>query len=189
MSLDIEFIRKAKNIPLFAAFCIEYKNCLSSSNPPEFMSAFPVIVDCTCNGVQHLAAMMADIPIAKSVNLVPQNTIQDIYSAVAEKVRAECKLPYNIDRSMVKKVVMTVPYNVSLYSANDYFISHFKYNPETKNYSPMSDPSIALTFKELQSIGSIIYKTFFRMHPALKIVVDYFKDMADILTAANCPIT
>lgn len=77
----------------------------------------------------------------KSVNLLPQNTIQDIYSSVAQKITKEHKLGFTVDRSMVKKVVMTVPYNVTLYSAVEYFISTFKLNPVTHKYSPDTKPN------------------------------------------------
>jgi len=187
--LDIDLISKAKNIPLFAAFCIEYKKCFTSASPLDFMSALPVVVDCTCNGLQHLAAMISDVSIAKGVNLLPENNIQDIYTTVAQKITKECKLGFTVSRSMVKKVVMTVPYNVSLYSAAEYFISTFKYNPETMKYSPEKEPSVSLTYKELHDLSSIVYKTFFKIHPDLKNVVEYFKAIADLMTACNCPIT
>lgn len=189
MLLDIELISKAKNIPLFAAFCIEYKNCFTSPSPLEFMSALPVMVDCTCNGLQHLAAMVSDVYIAKSVNLSPENTIQDIYQIIAQKITRESKLGFSVTRSMVKKVVMTVPYNATLYSAAEYFISTFNYKPETQTYYPENDESLSLTYKELYNLCSVVYKAFFKIHPQLKSVVEYFKEMAELMTACDCPIT
>lgn len=188
MNLDIDFIIKAKNVPLFVAFCIEYKNCILSENPNEFMSAMPIVVDCTCNGLQHLAAMISDVIIAKGVNLLSADTIQDIYSTVAQKVTKDCNLNFTVSRSMVKKIVMTVPYNCSMYSAAEYFISQFRYNPECNMYYPDDNPSVLITYKELYRLSSVVYKTFFKMHPSLKIVVEYFRDMADMMTACGCAI-
>ena len=188
-SLDIEFIRKAKNIPLFVAFCMEYKNCFSFNNPAEYRSSFPVIIDCTCNGMQHIAAMMRDVHIAHKVNLMPSERIEDLYTEVAKNVTEKLQLDFELTRKMVKKVVMTVPYNVTLYSATEYFVSNFVYVPQTKTYTLETNPKCDLTFKALQTFSAAIYKAFFEMHPALKQVVAYFKAMADLLSEAECPIT
>ena len=188
-SLNIEFIRKAKNIPLFVAFCMEYKKCVSFINPTEYLSSFPVIIDCTCNGMQHIAAMMQDVHIAHKVNLIYSDVIEDLYTEVAKKVSQKLNVTFELTRKMVKKVVMTVPYNVTLYSATEYFVSNFVYDPETRTYTPESNPDCHLSFKELQTFSAAIYKEFFEIHPALQLVVKYFKAMADLLSEAECPIT
>lgn len=84
---------------------------------------------------------------------------------------------------------MTIPYNVSLRSASERLLTKFNYNPETQKYCPENDENVSLTYKELHTVCSAVYKAFFKMHPALKNVVDYFKAMADLMTACNCPIT
>lgn len=48
-----------------------------------FMSSLPVMVDGTCNGIQHLSAILRDEVAGRYVNLVPSDRPQDIYKVVA----------------------------------------------------------------------------------------------------------
>lgn len=50
---------------------------------PDMVSSLPVRVDGTCNGIQHLAAMMLDEEMGEEVNLTPGNSPRDIYRKVA----------------------------------------------------------------------------------------------------------
>lgn len=50
------------------------------------VSALPVRVDGTCNGIQHLSAMVLDEVGGASVNLVPGNEPRDIYTEVGSQV-------------------------------------------------------------------------------------------------------
>lgn len=45
--------------------------------------------DGSCNGLQHYAALGRDLIGAISVNLMPCNVPQDVYSAVAQQVRCD----------------------------------------------------------------------------------------------------
>ena len=49
-------------------------------------------MDATCSGLQVLSILMRDENTAKKVNVLPSEKPQDIYSAVAEKVKAEVEL-------------------------------------------------------------------------------------------------
>ena len=53
------------------------------------LSSLPVRVDGTCNGIQHLSAMIRDEEGGASVNLVPGDAPRDIYLEVAALVQAE----------------------------------------------------------------------------------------------------
>jgi len=70
----------------FLAACIELSGALAEG--PTFVSRLPISFDGSCNGLQHLSAMMRDEETAKLVNLLPAKEPQDIYSAAAEKVVA-----------------------------------------------------------------------------------------------------
>lgn len=48
-----------------------------------YYSHLPIMVDGTCNGIQHLAAIARDPVAAKYVNLLPSEKPQDIYKVVA----------------------------------------------------------------------------------------------------------
>lgn len=90
-----------------------------------FVSALPVRVDGTCNGIQHLSAMVRDEVGGASVNLIPGNEPRDIYTEVGAMVERKLlvmtegyawarkwleavngKLP----REVTKRPVMILPY-------------------------------------------------------------------------------
>lgn len=48
-----------------------------------FVSRLPVMVDGTCNGIQHLSAILRDEVAGRYVNLIPSDRPQDIYKVVA----------------------------------------------------------------------------------------------------------
>lgn len=85
-------------------------------------SHLPVFIDGRCNGLQHLSAMSRDSQAAKAVNVISDGPPQDIYTEVAEKLKEIVAADTGIfakfwkgkiDRSVVKKPVMTTPYGVT----------------------------------------------------------------------------
>ena len=109
--------------------CIELRNALDSPDPHEFVSHFPIHQDGTCNGLQHYAALGGDAIGAKQVNLEPGDRPSDIYTAVAEIVKAEVAqdaaqgdelaraLEGRLTRKVVKQTVMTNVYGVTFLGA------------------------------------------------------------------------
>lgn len=74
----------------FLAFCFEYKKLLTYienyGNAKGFVSTLPLAFDGTCSGLQHFSALLRDEVGGQAVNLIPCDTVQDIYSIVANKV-------------------------------------------------------------------------------------------------------
>uniref|UniRef100_A0A3P9NP13 DNA-directed RNA polymerase n=1 Tax=Poecilia reticulata TaxID=8081 RepID=A0A3P9NP13_POERE len=109
------------------ACCMEITNAVRSPDPTKFVSHFPVHQDGSCNGLQHYAALGRDVIGATSVNLMPCDVPQDVYSGVAQQVeelrtRDAAKglkiaqvLEGFISRKVVKQTVMTVVYGVTRY--------------------------------------------------------------------------
>lgn len=52
-----------------------------------FVSHLPIVVDGTCNGIQHLAALSKDEAIARLVNVTPGDKPEDIYAEVARRLQ------------------------------------------------------------------------------------------------------
>ncbi|MED6233153.1 hypothetical protein ATANTOWER_007575, partial [Ataeniobius toweri] len=65
--------------------CMEIANAVRSPDPTKFISHFPVHQDGSCNGLQHYAALGRDVIGATSVNLMPCEVPQDVYSGVAQQ--------------------------------------------------------------------------------------------------------
>ncbi|SLM39466.1 DNA-directed RNA polymerase, phage-type [Lasallia pustulata] len=111
------------------AACIELRNALELPDPTRYVSHLPIHQDGTCNGLQHYAALGGDIAGAKQVNLEPGDRPSDIYTAVAEMVKAELVveaaqgnelakvLESKLTRKVVKPTVMTNVYGVTFSGA------------------------------------------------------------------------
>ncbi|KAG7488005.1 hypothetical protein MATL_G00029600 [Megalops atlanticus] len=107
------------------ACCMEIANASRSPDHTQFISHFPVHQDGSCNGLQHYAALGRDVIGATSVNLMPCEVPQDVYSGVAQqefRARDAAKgmkiaqvLEGFISRKVVKQTVMTVVYGVTRY--------------------------------------------------------------------------
>jgi DNA-directed RNA polymerase len=97
---------------------------------PNFKIKIPVFLDATCNGIQHLAAILQDIELGSKVNLTSFNEKEgpkDIYSELLEPINksinkyGEENLSYSIlslvklNRKIIKQSIMTKVYNVSEY--------------------------------------------------------------------------
>ena len=111
------------------AACIELRNALESPDPQQHVSHLPIHQDGTCNGLQHYAALGGDPIGAKQVNLEPGDRPSDIYTTVAEMVKAEISeeaaqgsemarlLDGRLTRKIVKQPVMTNVYGVTFRGA------------------------------------------------------------------------
>ncbi|KAL1902487.1 DNA-directed RNA polymerase [Sporothrix stenoceras] len=111
------------------AACIELSSALALDDPTQFVSHLPVHQDGTCNGLQHYAALGGDEWGAQQVNLVPGDRPADVYSAVADIVKAGIAedaangdpnakaLEGKIKRKVVKQTVMTNVYGVTFAGA------------------------------------------------------------------------
>lgn len=71
----------------FLAFCFEYAEAARVGD--SYRSHLPIALDGSCNGLQHLSAMLRDEVGGSAVNLVPQDTPADIYQTVADVTTAK----------------------------------------------------------------------------------------------------
>jgi DNA-directed RNA polymerase len=105
---------------LFLAACEEYYHCVIKQD--RQYTNLPVAVDATCSGVQILAGLAKDASAAKLVNVLPSEKPQDAYQVVADALKP--RLPEHLqpmmNRKIVKRCVMTIPYNAKSLSNRDY---------------------------------------------------------------------
>lgn len=111
------------------AACFALREAYSLADPTTYKCHIPVAQDGTCNGLQHYAALGGDIMGAKQVNLEPSDKPQDVYTGVAELVKAAVKRDMEegeplakqvygfINRKVVKQTVMTNVYGVTFVGA------------------------------------------------------------------------
>ena len=115
---------------MFLAFCYEWAAYVDSGYSPTFKSHIPVMVDGSCNGIQHFSAMLRDEVGGKATNLVPSDKPADIYAAVAAEVVEELKrmgtdrahqwISFGINRKITKRSVMVLPYGGTFSSCRNY---------------------------------------------------------------------
>ena len=111
------------------AACNELKNALDLPDPTKYICKLAIHQDGTCNGLQHYAALGGDVAGAQQVNLEPGHRPSDIYTGVAELVKAEITkdaaqgsalakaLEGKVTRKVVKQTVMTNVYGVTFMGA------------------------------------------------------------------------
>lgn len=118
----------------FFAFCCEwadYRRSYKAGNGADYVSHLPVMVDGTCNGLQHYSAMLRDPVGGVATNLVPASTPSDIYGLVAQAVKRRLTgdqasefaagwLAFGIDRKITKRPVMVLPYGGTQHSCRAY---------------------------------------------------------------------
>jgi len=104
----------------FLAACEEYYHCVIACDRSH--TSLMVATDATCSGLQILAGLARDASTARLVNVLPSDKPQDAYKVVAETARPNCPASIQpwLDRKVVKRVVMTVPYNAKPYSNRGY---------------------------------------------------------------------
>ena len=69
----------------FLAFCFEYYGAVHHGK--SYVCSLPLAFDGSCSGIQHFSAMLRDSVGGRAVNLLPSETVQDIYGIVATKVK------------------------------------------------------------------------------------------------------
>jgi|GEM_PF-2336089 len=115
---------KASDPWQFLAFCREYQQF--QAHGLGYVGHLPVVLDCTCSGIQHYAALLRSDAMAPMVNLMPSDAPQDIYTAVLARVleilrndaaagdlHAQGWLQLQPDRTLAKPIVMTLPYSAT----------------------------------------------------------------------------
>lgn len=82
--------REASEPIKFLSVCLELSAAWQMDDPTKFVSHIPIMVDGSCNGIQHLSALSLDAKAGAYVNLVPSDQPSDIYARVAEEVIEQC---------------------------------------------------------------------------------------------------
>lgn len=125
----------------FLAWCKEYAEW--RRNPSGFTSRIPVGLDGSCNGLQHFSAMLRDEVGGRATNLLPAAKPNDIYQQVADVVKSKLMdlnldqlserdsslarkwIAHGINRKLVKRSVMTLPYGSTRFSCADFIVQDY----------------------------------------------------------------
>lgn len=144
--IDCRWWHKADEPFQFLAWCLEVGAALESGFPQRggFVTHLPVHIDASNNGLQLFALMTGDEYLARQTNVVHSpGGPRDIYSEVSRQAFAWLREgaeggdpiarslvdflgPDGIPRSCAKRPVMTLPYDVTLWSAQNYVYEWYK---------------------------------------------------------------
>lgn len=177
----------------FLAFCTEFYGYLKEGK--GFVTHLPVSADGSCNGLQHLSAILRDEKGGEAVNLMPSNVPNDIYSDVAEdakiRIEADAKdgkelakqlLEFGINRKLTKKPTMVIPYSGTRYACRLYIQQEIEDRIEKGqqvSFDPF-DAAVYLVNHVWDSINSTI--------SSASSVMDFIKDIGKAYAEKQVPM-
>nr|ABR20838.1 RNA polymerase [Fusarium proliferatum] len=222
--LDFEnsdLLEKADEKFLFLAFCFEIRrfNKFLASSDFEFKTYLPIQLDGTCNGFQHLALMSHELTLFDSLNLSKSSKAdnpKDFYSHILTLLEGYLQEKYKnsrneeeresfsrllklgLNRSNVKKIIMTKPYNSTDTTLSSYLKSSLildktetsKEDPSIKLnwYKVSKDSEVSVNHKDIRLMVETINEMLFVRYPRIKALNEYLNKIAILHNKLNIPI-
>ncbi|KAI4729179.1 DNA/RNA polymerase [Aureobasidium sp. EXF-10728] len=176
------------------AACYELKAAMDLPDPTKYVSHLPIHQDGTCNGLQHYAALGGDSAGARQVNLEPGDRPSDVYSAVADGVKAEVEKDFaaghpvaqflrgKITRKVVKQPVMTNVYGVTYYGARAQVKKQLEeIFPEIHRHDALDHLTLA------SYVAKKIFKSLGEMFTGAQAIQKWLGDCADRISTCVTP--
>lgn len=175
------------------ACCMEIYRAIKSGDPESYVCHLPIHQDGTCNGLQHYAALGGDEKGAKSVNLLPSDRPQDVYSDVAQLVISRIDqdikgdieiaklLKGKVDRRIIKQTVMTSVYGVTFIGARQQIYNALKDRNVLEEESDRQKASIYLARLTFESLGE--------MFTGANLIMDWFSECASLVSKQGKNVT
>mgnify|MGYP003132054677 CR=1 FL=1 len=151
----------------FLAACDEYYHVVIVCD--RNYTSLPIATDATCSGMQILAGLARDKSTAALVNVLPSDSPQDAYRAVAEKAALNCPAQWreHIDRSVAKRLVMTIPYNAK-------FKSNWNYVQTALNH-PKKGKGLDVPKDDITIITHALREAVFELFPGPTKVMEWIE--------------
>lgn len=174
----------------FLAFCVEWAGAREHGD--DFVSRLPVALDGSCNGLQHLSAILRDSVGGNAVNLTPADKPQDIYTEVMVKVTAALKLKAEageptaqkwlplIQRKTVKRPVMTLPYGATRQGFADQIMEDTIRPLEKAGESPFPESYAAAKY-----LGEIVWEATGSVVIAAREAMDWLQEVAKVASKSG----
>jgi hypothetical protein len=211
--LKNNFWKEADKPWQFLAWCFEFSAVLRHPIPIQnFISALPIAIDGSCNGLQHLSAVMRDEVGGQLVNLVgfgkeDEDDVginvrdfdpEDVYGAIIKKVKdmmeqeqdpikkayAEewLKWPIGLSRKAAKQIVMVVPYGAERYGATDKLIRDYLDKEPTCPWNTRNKRLMGRYFT------SLAFEAVAELVPSSLLLRDWLQEVSDTVSEANRPL-
>ena len=193
----------------FLAACLALSEAVKQG--PSCCCNLPVAFDGSCNGLQHLCAMMrAPAREASLVNLTPCDAPQDVYQEVAdlvkEKIDAEVNSPglndrdrqcarmwldHGITRSEVKRNVMTYSYGSTIDGMTDQLREDLmeKYQRQIRQGKRDVHPFGADEgFRASWYLANHVFHTVEDVMPSAAVAMRFIRKLTSVVTSENKPL-
>lgn len=191
----------------FLAWCFEFSEWRDKGK--DFLSRVAVGMDGSCNGLQNFSAMLRDEVGGKATNLIPADKPSDIYHMVADvtaetlrnKVEDEedkealrkTWLAHGINRTLVKRSVMTLPYGSVRYSCAEFIEADYLKAGKVVEFPKERYRQAAnyLSFPVWDAIGVVVVKAREAMQwlqAASKVILDSGELRIGWVTPSGFPV-
>lgn len=194
----------------FLAFCFEWAGVVerfkADGHTWDYVSHLPVGLDGSCNGLQNFSAMLRDEVGGKATNLVPSEKPSDIYAEVAKvaneiadndggnlddyqsdderswKCAKGNKWAGRINRKLVKRNTMTVPYAVTEFGMRDQLYG------ELRKLKEEGALDVDFTFEDAKYLAAVNYAAIGQVVVAARNAMDWLKEVAKVAAKDGLPI-
>jgi DNA-directed RNA polymerase len=183
----------------FLRACIEYVKVKELGKWGEkWVSHLPITVDGSCNGLQHFSAMLRDERGGKATNLTDSDQPEDIYEIVRKVVKEKISKDSdplsniwnsdkNLDRSLVKRPVMTTPYGATLYGMREQLHEEMKKQMDKgKLFVGIAEGEDL--WKHCKYLAGFIYEAIGEVVISARKGMKWLQDCASTLNKADMPI-
>lgn len=197
--------READSPFQFLAWCFEYADFKTFG--PAFRTHLPVGMDGSCNGLQNFSAMLRDEVGGEATNLTASDKPKDIYAMVAEvctqRMRAVTPpddfavthmkwLSHGINRTLVKRSVMTLPYGSTRFSCADFIVDDYLRMGKATEFTKQEYSRAAQYLSRFvwAAIGDVVIKARQAMdwlQNAAKVLVKSGTDRIEWITPSGFP--
>jgi DNA-directed RNA polymerase len=184
---------------------------------PDYVCSLPTRVDGSCNGIQHLSAMVLDEVGAASVNLIPADKPEDIYDDVAktlqEELVADAEVRGDVNallwlrlfgrdgatRSITKRPVMILPYGGTRFAYMQYTMEWLDEHDPQKLHIPITpgggDPEVGKDGKRINHRYNAVSYLVSKLWTAVgkhvvrgREVMDWLKACSAVVSETGLPI-
>jgi DNA-directed RNA polymerase len=176
----------------FLGWCLEFTGLVRHGW--GFMSNFPTSVDGSCNGLQHLSAILRDERGGRATNLIPATLPQDIYTEVADEamkavlkdaeqgeILAKKFIEFGINRALTKRPVMIVPYSGTIHSCRTYIDEAIRDRIEKGEPDIFGDD----LFKASAYLSKHVWSAINGVIESARQVMDYIKEVGAVYAEHN----
>lgn len=185
------FVQGADKPYLFIAACLDYAGWKRDGY--EHVTHLPAGIDGSCNGLQHLSALGRDDVGGWYTNLIPSDSVQDIYSRVLDVAKEILATRddelgkqwrnVEMDRKLTKRPVMVLPYGGTERSCASYIMVWMRDNKDKLPWTERVD-----MYRACNYMKDIVWEAINQTVVEGRKIMDWLQRCAQAVSKYNLPI-